>query len=110
MAHRLRSIGTRSTRREPLGSRCPQDSEDLDMTGNEQKSVSSVRVATRMVSWRHTGYAIAAIALVLAGPVRSLAASTTEGDSEVVDRARAQQIIRDLRAVSAARGVEELQA
>jgi proline iminopeptidase len=80
------------------------------MTGIEQKSVSSVRVATRMVSWRHIGYAIAAIALALAGPVRSLAASTTEGDSEVVDRARAQQIIRDLRAVSAARGVEELQA
>src|SRR5690606_1320721 len=47
---------------------------------------------------------------VLIGPVRASAASTTEGESELVDRARAQQIIRDLRAVSATGGVEELKA
>jgi pimeloyl-ACP methyl ester carboxylesterase len=63
-----------------------------------------------MVSWRNIGYAIATLALALAGPVRSAAASTTEGDPEVVDRERAQQIIRDLRAVSATGGVEELKA
>lgn len=80
------------------------------MTGNEQKSVSSVRVARRMESWRAIGFAIATIALALAGPDRSSAASPDEGDSEVVDRARAQQIIRDLRAVSGTRGLEELQA
>jgi pimeloyl-ACP methyl ester carboxylesterase len=53
---------------------------------------------------------IVAIALALAGPVRSPAGSNPEADPEVVDRARAQQIVRDLRTVSATRGVEELQA
>ena len=80
------------------------------MTTNPRKSVSSVQVATRMVSWRRIGYAIATITLALTGPVRSAAASSTEGDPEVVDRARAQQIIRDLRAVDGTRGVEELKA
>lgn len=84
------------------------------METNEPKSVSSVRVATRNLSWpaigRAIGYAIAAIVLALSGPVRSWAASPTEGDAPVVDRERAQQIIRDLRAVTNTRGIEELKA
>ncbi|HEY0940445.1 MAG TPA: alpha/beta hydrolase, partial [Steroidobacter sp.] len=80
------------------------------MTSNEQQSGRWVLVTTGRAAWRAVGFAIAAVALSLAGFVRSSTAATPEEGLPVVDRELAQQIIRDLRAVTTPGGIEELKA
>jgi proline iminopeptidase len=76
------------------------------MTSNERQSLSSARMARR-TTWRAIAHATAAVTLILAGAVRSSAASADD-ELGFVDRARAQQIIGDLRAINTPHGVEEL--
>ncbi|HEX7113667.1 MAG TPA: alpha/beta hydrolase [Steroidobacter sp.] len=74
------------------------------MTVNELERAG---LTTGRMTWRGLGRTIAAWALALVGVS---AASVAEEAPVVVDRARAQQIIRDLRSITTPGGIEELKA